>query len=164
VQPLDHANPAQLQQAYGGSAAVPPPMPIDFQAVLACHFAAAETADASWKDFESACASTVNGEQQRGGVPDERAWNELNQLRVHAGAPERSEQGVQKLMQYYAQLCWMEEQFPFGTGKVSFHHMMFYYIDERCSRVHEGPRGVHLGRSILPQENGYVFIDQVWQK
>ena len=46
-------------------------------------------------------------------------WYELNQLRVHAGAPERSEQGVQRLMQYYAQLCWLEDVFPFATGEVS---------------------------------------------
>ena len=46
------------------------------------------------------------------------AWNQLNQLRVHAGAPERSEIGIQKLMQYYAQLCYLEDCFPFSTGKV----------------------------------------------
>lgn len=33
--------------------------------------------------------------------PSESQWYQLNQLRIHAGAPERSEEGVEKLYQYY---------------------------------------------------------------
>jgi hypothetical protein len=60
----------------------------------------------------------LNGTDANPELPTDNQWLELNQLRVHAGAPERSEQGVQKLMQYYAQLCWLEDMFPFGTGQV----------------------------------------------
>jgi hypothetical protein len=44
-------------------------------------------------------------------LPPEVSWHVLNQLRIHAGAPERSELGVEKLCQlrvakfYYDHLC-----------------------------------------------------------
>lgn len=59
----------------------------------------------------------------------EHSWHALNQLRVHAGAPERSEQGIQKLMHYYAQLCWLEDCFPFATGKVFQKYFNFLIPD-----------------------------------
>jgi hypothetical protein len=52
-------------------------------------------------------------------VPSEQQWYTLNQLRIHAGAPERTERGINRLLQYYAQLCWLEERFPFDTHQMA---------------------------------------------
>ena len=51
-------------------------------------------------------------------MPTEAQWYQLNQLRIHAGAPERSEDGVERLYQYYAQLVAMEKKFPYDTNKI----------------------------------------------
>ena len=51
-------------------------------------------------------------------VPSDEQWYALNQLRIHAGAAERSERGIEQLMQYFIQLCWLEERFPFESDKV----------------------------------------------
>ncbi len=58
-------------------------------------------------------------------MPTEQQWYQLNQLRIHAGAPERSERGIEKLMNYFAQLCWLEDKFPFDTDAVSIHFCWF---------------------------------------
>jgi hypothetical protein len=40
-------------------------------------------------------------------------------LRIHAGSPERSLAGIQKLADYYAQLQYLENKFPFETEDVN---------------------------------------------
>ena len=52
----------------------------------------------------------------------------INQLRIHAGAPERSIQGIQKLAEYYAQLQYLEKKFPFETEDVSYNTDIFRSI------------------------------------
>ncbi|KAJ3076555.1 Rhophilin, Rho GTPase binding protein, partial [Quaeritorhiza haematococci] len=52
-------------------------------------------------------------------MPTDLQWHCLSQLRIHAGAPERSEKGIERLAQYYAQLLILEDLFPFETGKVN---------------------------------------------
>lgn len=51
-------------------------------------------------------------------LPTPAQWTELDELRIHAGAPEKSDIGVDRLIRYYAHLLHMEEKFPFQTGKV----------------------------------------------
>ncbi|KAI9138282.1 hypothetical protein BKA69DRAFT_787065 [Paraphysoderma sedebokerense] len=51
-------------------------------------------------------------------MPSDTQWYALNQLRIHAGAPEKSEKGIDKLMEYYAQLLFLESKFPFETEEV----------------------------------------------
>lgn len=58
-------------------------------------------------------------------LPTESQWYILNQMRVHAGAPERSDKGVEKLLQYYTQLLHLEQKFPFNTEKVQAHFTWF---------------------------------------
>ncbi|KAJ3223164.1 Conserved oligomeric Golgi complex subunit [Clydaea vesicula] len=50
--------------------------------------------------------------------PTDEQWYQLNQLRIHAGAPERSEEGIERLLNYYAQLIKIEKVFPFDTFQV----------------------------------------------
>jgi hypothetical protein len=66
-------------------------------------------------------------------VPQDHHWYALNQLRIHAGAPERTEQGVEKLMNYYAQLCWLEERFPYDLEKVGFDDLCVVF--HHCNRL-----------------------------
>ncbi|KAJ3361920.1 pH-response regulator protein palA/rim20 [Kappamyces sp. JEL0680] len=47
--------------------------------------------------------------------PTPSQWYLVNQLRIHAGAPERSADGIEKLANYYAQLQYLETKFPFDT-------------------------------------------------
>jgi hypothetical protein len=47
--------------------------------------------------------------------PSDTIWYEINQLRIHAGAPERSERGVCRLLQYHSFLLYLENQFPFQS-------------------------------------------------
>ncbi|KAI9179956.1 hypothetical protein H9P43_005317 [Blastocladiella emersonii ATCC 22665] len=53
-----------------------------------------------------------------GALPLDSHWYAMNQLRIHAGAPERSDGGLARLQEYYALLLWMEERFPFATDEV----------------------------------------------
>ncbi|KAJ3126603.1 Rhophilin, Rho GTPase binding protein [Nowakowskiella sp. JEL0407] len=48
-------------------------------------------------------------------MPLDSQWYLLNQLRIHAGAPERSDMGIEKLLNYYHQLLFLEKKFPFAT-------------------------------------------------
>jgi hypothetical protein len=50
--------------------------------------------------------------------PSDSQWYTMNQLRIHAGCPERSMMGIEKMAQYYAQLQYLESKFAFDTGKV----------------------------------------------
>ncbi|KAJ3301565.1 pH-response regulator protein palA/rim20 [Kappamyces sp. JEL0829] len=50
--------------------------------------------------------------------PTPSQWYLVNQLRIHAGAPERSADGIEKLANYYAQLQYLETKFPFDTEEV----------------------------------------------
>ncbi|KAJ3269210.1 bck1-like resistance to osmotic shock [Terramyces sp. JEL0728] len=52
-------------------------------------------------------------------IPQKTQWYSLNQLRVHAGSPERSASGINRLANYYAQLQHLEHKFSFETGKVN---------------------------------------------
>jgi hypothetical protein len=61
------------------------------------------------EDGENSCMAHSVSETQ---------WYQLNQMRIHAGAPERSEEGIERLFQYYFQLVGMERKFPFDTMKV----------------------------------------------
>jgi hypothetical protein len=65
---------------------------------------------------------------QKSLLPNDQQWYSLNQLRIHAGAPERSEQGIYRLMQYYAQLCWLEERFPVETDKVNDSNQILIHV------------------------------------
>jgi hypothetical protein len=58
-------------------------------------------------------------------MPTEQQWYQMNQLRIQSGAPERTENGIEKLMHYYAQLCWLEDKFPFDTDKVPLEFCWF---------------------------------------
>ncbi|KAJ3412764.1 Rhophilin, Rho GTPase binding protein [Chytridiales sp. JEL 0842] len=51
-------------------------------------------------------------------LPTVSQWDALDEMRVHAGAPERSEHGVDKLVDYYGQLLSIEQKFPLQTGKL----------------------------------------------
>ena len=87
-------------------------------------------------DFSSSQSSAIptNGGLASSLVPTDQQWYGLNQLRIHAGAPERTEKGIERLMQYYAQLCWLEERFPFETDQVletkhTHHHLLIIRLD-----------------------------------
>lgn len=54
-------------------------------------------------------------------IPDESQWLALNQLRIHAGTPERSPRGVERILQYFAQLEYLEKKFPFESGHSKIH-------------------------------------------
>ena len=94
---------------------------VDFKSALmpqikaACYTNSAVTgaANAGPSDFAKYHYETVHIPSQL--MPTEQQWCTLNQLRIHAGAPERNERGIEKLMNYYAQLCWLEEKFAFDT-------------------------------------------------
>lgn len=60
-------------------------------------------------------------------LPTDQQWYALNQLRIHAGAPEMSERGADQLMNYYSQLCWLEERFPLETNGGSIHLPFQWY-------------------------------------
>ncbi|KAJ3362430.1 Rhophilin, Rho GTPase binding protein [Allomyces javanicus] len=49
-------------------------------------------------------------------LPVEGTWRAMDQLRVHAGAPERSDAGLAKLLEYYSVLLLLESCFPSGTS------------------------------------------------
>ncbi|KXS17325.1 BRO1-domain-containing protein [Gonapodya prolifera JEL478] len=52
-------------------------------------------------------------------LPTEAQWQALNRMRIHAGAPERSEQGAEKVLAYYAQLEYLEQKFPLETNTLN---------------------------------------------
>ncbi|ORY36707.1 BRO1-domain-containing protein [Rhizoclosmatium globosum] len=52
-------------------------------------------------------------------LPSSNQWSLLNSLRIHAGTPERSEDGIEKLLQYYAQLLNLSQKFDFESGRHS---------------------------------------------
>ncbi|KAJ3275168.1 Rhophilin, Rho GTPase binding protein, partial [Borealophlyctis nickersoniae] len=58
-------------------------------------------------------------------LPTETQWYLLNELRIHAGAPELSEQGVERLSHYYAQLLYLEPKFPFETDEIQINFTWF---------------------------------------
>ncbi|TPX51680.1 hypothetical protein SeLEV6574_g00157 [Synchytrium endobioticum] len=65
-------------------------------------------------------------------LPIESQWHALNQMRIHAGAPEKSLAGIEKLAQYYAQLVYLEQKFPFETGKLDVTFTWFEaFADEK---------------------------------
>ncbi|KNE54274.1 hypothetical protein AMAG_17643 [Allomyces macrogynus ATCC 38327] len=49
-------------------------------------------------------------------LPAERTWRAVDQLRVHAGVPERSDAGFTKLLEYYSVLLLLESCFPSGAS------------------------------------------------
>ncbi|KAI9339902.1 BRO1-like domain-containing protein [Obelidium mucronatum] len=58
-------------------------------------------------------------------LPSSSQWSNLNALRIYAGAPERSEEGIEKLYQYYAQLVNLNKKFDFASGKANIN--FFWY-------------------------------------
>lgn len=75
-------------------------------------------------------------------VPSDEQWYALHQLRIHAGAAERTEVGIESLMQYFVQLCWLEERFPFESNKVCLHS----FIDLTFSWSQASPGKRHFRR------------------
>lgn len=51
-------------------------------------------------------------------LPSDSQWSNLNSLRIHAGSPDRSSEGVEKIAEYYAQLLNMEQNFSFQNETV----------------------------------------------
>ncbi|KAJ3163710.1 Rhophilin, Rho GTPase binding protein [Geranomyces michiganensis] len=58
-------------------------------------------------------------------LPTETQWYLLNELRIHAGAPERSENGIERLSHYYAQLLHLEPKFPFETDEIQMNFLWY---------------------------------------
>ncbi|KAJ3134751.1 Rhophilin, Rho GTPase binding protein [Geranomyces variabilis] len=58
-------------------------------------------------------------------LPTETQWYLLNELRIHAGAPERSETGIERLSHYYAQLLHLEPKFPFETDEIQMNFLWY---------------------------------------
>lgn len=54
-------------------------------------------------------------------LPTESQWYTLNKLRVHAGAPELTQEGIELMLKYYSQLIGMEKRFPFESNKVQLY-------------------------------------------
>ncbi|KAJ3251037.1 Rhophilin, Rho GTPase binding protein [Chytriomyces hyalinus] len=50
--------------------------------------------------------------------PTPSQWSTINSLRTHAGSPERSSDGIEKLMQYYAQLLRINEKLDLNSKKL----------------------------------------------
>lgn len=90
---------------------------LDFKQALLPTILSAATPTDPWQNGTDILKSSL--------VPNEQHWYSLNQLRIHAGAPERSEQGIERLMQYYCQLCWLEERFPFETEQIPIEFVWF---------------------------------------
>ncbi|KAI8615588.1 BRO1-like domain-containing protein [Chytriomyces sp. MP71] len=51
-------------------------------------------------------------------VPSQSQWAHLNSLRMHSGSPERSEVGIKKLTEYYAQLVFINHKFDLNAKKM----------------------------------------------
>jgi hypothetical protein len=69
--------------------------------------------------------------------PSDSQWYTMNQLRIHAGCPERSMAGVEKLAKYYAQLQYLESKFAFDTGKVRIGFVWYEsWFEEQSGIVH----------------------------
>ncbi|KAJ3031781.1 Rhophilin, Rho GTPase binding protein, partial [Rhizophlyctis rosea] len=58
-------------------------------------------------------------------MPSDAQWYLLNELRIHAGAPELSENGVERLSNYHAQLLHLEPKFPFETDEIDINFAWF---------------------------------------
>lgn len=112
----------------GGGSATQSALPVDFKSKLLPRIIAAcqppvpnQQQQPPSSHISAATANSMSPNSQedliRKGplVPSEQQWYTLNQLRIHAGAPERTERGVNRLLQYFAQLCWLEERFPFDA-------------------------------------------------
>ncbi|TPX34871.1 hypothetical protein SmJEL517_g02652 [Synchytrium microbalum] len=81
-------------------------------------------------------------------LPTESQWYALNQMRIHAGAPERSFGGIEKLAHYYAQLVYLEQKFPFETGKMDVTFIWFEaFADDKKSS--ENPVTFHAEGQML---------------
>ena len=67
--------------------------------------------------------------------PSSTQWALMDQLRIHAGRPERSENGITMLADYYAQLQYLEAKFPFDAGKMNIQFVWYssLYPDELVS-------------------------------
>lgn len=87
------------------------------------------------------------------GPPSETQWYHLNQLRIHAGAPERSEAGIERLLQYYFQLVSMERKFPFDTLRVD---IWFAWKDAFQSNAFSSKR---VSTNCIQYEKGAVIFN-----
>jgi hypothetical protein len=64
-------------------------------------------------------------------IPSQSQWNQVAQLRIHAGGPERTEDGVLRLMRYFVQLCYLEEKFCFETDNLNLEFSWFEAFSSR---------------------------------
>ncbi|KNE65174.1 hypothetical protein AMAG_10827 [Allomyces macrogynus ATCC 38327] len=70
-------------------------------------------------------------------LPAEVTWRAIDQLRVHAGAPERSDPGLAKLFEYYSVLLLLESCFPSGASDelaVSFTWSEAFSTTDKCAK------------------------------
>jgi ABC-type phosphate/phosphonate transport system substrate-binding protein len=51
-------------------------------------------------------------------LPTENQWHILRNLRIHAGSPEASKSGLEKIALYYSRLLNLEKVFPFACQEV----------------------------------------------
>lgn len=52
-------------------------------------------------------------------LPTENQWHQLRNLRIHAGSPEVSKSGLDKIALYYSRLLNLEKVFPFACLEVN---------------------------------------------
>lgn len=52
-------------------------------------------------------------------LPTENQWHLLRTLRIHAGSPEVSKAGLEKIALYYSRLLNLEKVFPFACQEVN---------------------------------------------
>ena len=54
-------------------------------------------------------------------LPTENQWHQLRKLRIHAGSPEASESGLDKISLYYSRLLNLENVLPFACQEVIYY-------------------------------------------
>ncbi|KAI8912896.1 BRO1-like domain-containing protein, partial [Entophlyctis helioformis] len=91
----------------------------------AAHKASQDDADKDKEEKDLAAAAIAMAALN----PTDSQWYMLNQLRIHAGLPERSAAGIDKLIHYYAHLTYLDEKFPFETGKIEIEFTWYEAFD-----------------------------------
>ncbi|KAI8815084.1 BRO1-like domain-containing protein [Cladochytrium replicatum] len=125
---------------------LPPPQPadhIDFKAILLPYIQkrlGSTDTDGEAPDSEGSATQVAEQRQLLRStslllLPADTQWYVLNHLRIHAGAPERSDVGIERLSHYYGQLLFLEQSFPFVTGEVliNFSWVEPFYRDRKIS-------------------------------
>jgi hypothetical protein len=91
---------------------------LDFQRALVPHIEGSSAATIDEYYTDTAAMQPSSPPLHFAHFPTNSQWYLLNQLRIHAGAPERSLAGIDKMSNYYAQLQFLESKFPFDTEEV----------------------------------------------